>query len=64
MVKRIANVLFASFALTVALVVAGYVVTIFLVNYRVADAFWLTGWATVALWLPSSLVCWKYLKPH
>jgi len=64
MVKRFANVLFASFAMTVALVIAGYVATLFFADYRVADSIWLSGWATVALWLASFLVCWKYLKPR
>ena len=63
MFKRFAVVLLASYAMTVAVVIAGYAVSIFLVNDRVADSIW-TGWPTVALWLASFLVCWKFLKPR
>ena len=62
MFKRFALVLLASCAMTAGLFIAGYVATSLLMDYRYADAVWLSGWPTVALWSASLLVCWKYLK--
>ena len=62
MLKRFVMVLLASYAMTAGLFIAGYVATSLLVDYRYADAVWMSGWTTVALWSASFLVCWKFLK--
>ncbi|BCT91408.1 hypothetical protein LYSHEL_04320 [Lysobacter helvus] len=59
---RVFKVLFASWAMTFAVLLAAGIVALFVADAPTAETIWDGGWWQFAVWLVSLGVCWRFLK--